>query len=136
VRRRHHPSPPDAGRRSTCRRRTRPAAAPGSPIAAHSAWFIALYCAVVLELPTLLLDADATSQSAYDWFKVAQAEGFEIPANLVVERYPFDDIAEYIREKRSEFGAIVVDAGGGSSRIFHEAVTEAMQHVWAQPSAQ
>jgi cellulose biosynthesis protein BcsQ len=41
-----------------------------------SAWFIALYYAVVLGLPTLLLDADATSQSAYDWFKVATAEGF------------------------------------------------------------
>ncbi|SES03697.1 chromosome partitioning protein [Streptomyces sp. yr375] len=90
-----------------------------------SAWFIALYYAIVLGLPTLLLDADATSQSAYDWFKVAQAAGFEIPANLVVERYPFDDIAEYIRTKRAEFGAIVVDAGGGSARIFHEAVTEA-----------
>ncbi|MGY4921261.1 ParA family protein [Streptomyces sp. 900105755] len=90
-----------------------------------SAWFIALYYAVVLGLPTLLLDADATSQSAYDWFKVAQAAGFEIPENLVVERYPFDDIAEYIRVKRAEFGAIVVDAGGGSARIFHEAVTEA-----------
>ncbi|RPE38986.1 chromosome partitioning protein [Streptomyces sp. Ag109_O5-1] len=90
-----------------------------------SAWFIALYYAVVLGLPTLLLDADASSQSAYDWFKVAQAEGFEIPANLVIERYPFDDLAEYIRAKRAEFGAIVVDAGGGSARIFHEAVTEA-----------
>ncbi|MFG2943325.1 ParA family protein [Streptomyces sp. NPDC048282] len=90
-----------------------------------TAWFIALYYAVVLGLPTLLLDADATSQSAYDWFKVAQAAGFEIPENLVVERYPFDDIAEYIHAKRAEFGAIVVDAGGGSARIFHEAVTEA-----------
>lgn len=90
-----------------------------------SAWFIALYYAVVLGLRTLLLDADAISQSAYDWFKVAQAEGFEIPENLVVERYPFDDIAEYIQAKRAEFGAIVVDAGGGSARIFHEAVTEA-----------
>ncbi|MGW3312209.1 ParA family protein [Streptomyces sp. NPDC001073] len=90
-----------------------------------SAWFIALYYAVALGLPTLLLDADATSQSAYDWFKVAQAAGFEIPANLVVERYPFDDIAEYIREKRAEFGAIVIDAGGGSAKLFHEAVTEA-----------
>ncbi|MFK0160814.1 ParA family protein [Streptomyces sp. NPDC090493] len=90
-----------------------------------SAWFIGLYYAVVLGIPTLLLDADATSQSAYDWFKVAQAAGFEIPENLVVERYPFDDIAEYIHAKRAEFGAIVVDAGGGSARIFHEAVTEA-----------
>ncbi|MGW5474199.1 hypothetical protein [Streptomyces chartreusis] len=58
-----------------------------------SAWFIALYYAVVLGLPTLLLDADAAGQSAYDWFKVAQAAGFDIPANLVVERYPFDDLA-------------------------------------------
>ncbi|MFD8736586.1 ParA family protein [Streptomyces sp. NPDC059618] len=90
-----------------------------------SAWFIALYYAVVLGLPTLLLDADATSQSAYDWFKVAKAEGYEIPEHLVVERYPFDDIAEYIRAKRAEFGAIVVDAGGGSAKLFHEAITEA-----------
>ncbi|MFE4823187.1 hypothetical protein ACFRFU_43615 [Streptomyces sp. NPDC056704] len=50
------------------------------------------------------------------------------PDNLVVERYPFDDIAEYIRAKHAEFGAIVVDAaaaGGGSAKLFHEAVTEA-----------
>ncbi|MGC9542261.1 hypothetical protein [Streptomyces sp. UG1] len=67
----------------------------GSTGKTASAWFIALYYAVVLDLPTLLLDADATSQCAYDWFKVARAEGFEIPANLVVERYPFDDITEY-----------------------------------------
>ncbi|MDT0568450.1 hypothetical protein RM704_13375 [Streptomyces sp. DSM 3412] len=40
----------------------------------------------VLGLPTLLLDADATSQSSYDWFKVAQATSFETPANLIVER--------------------------------------------------
>ncbi|WP_230194118.1 ParA family protein [Streptomyces coriariae] len=80
---------------------------------------------VILNLPTLLLDADVTSQSAYDWFKVAQAEGFAIPANLVVERFPFDDIAEYIRAERAGFGAIVVDVGGGSARIIHEAVTEA-----------
>lgn len=46
-----------------------------------SAWFIALYYAVVLGIPTLLLDADATSQSAHDWFKVAQAEGFDGPRN-------------------------------------------------------
>jgi hypothetical protein len=34
-----------------------------------------LYYAVVLGLPILLLDADATSQSAYDWFKVAKNDG-------------------------------------------------------------
>ncbi|MFE7030017.1 ParA family protein [Streptomyces sp. NPDC057621] len=90
-----------------------------------SAWFIALYYAIVLGLPTLLLDADATSQSAYDWFKVAASAGFEIPSNLVIERYPFDDIAEYIRDKRAEFAAIVIDVGGGSAKLFHEAVTEA-----------
>ncbi|MGW6459722.1 ParA family protein [Streptomyces sp. NPDC055078] len=90
-----------------------------------SAWFIALYYAVVLGRKTLFLDADAGSQSGYDWFKVAQADGFEIPVNLTVERYPFEDIAEYIREKRKEYDAIVVDVGGGSRTIFHEAVTVA-----------
>lgn len=90
-----------------------------------SAWFIALYYAVVLERETLLLDADAISQSAYDWMKEAKAAQFNIPEKLRIERYPFEDIAEYIREKRSQFGAIVVDAGGGSSKLFHEAITEA-----------
>ncbi|MBY8887223.1 ParA family protein [Streptomyces sp. PTM05] len=90
-----------------------------------SAFFIAVYCAVVLEIPTLLLDADKGSQSAYDWYKVALASGIEIPPLLTVERYPFDDIAEYIRAKRAHYGAIVVDAGGGDASLFHEAVTEA-----------
>ncbi|WP_030669526.1 P-loop NTPase family protein [Streptomyces cellulosae] len=94
-----------------------------------SAWFIALYYAVVLRLPTLLVDADATSQSAYDWYTAAQAKGSEIPEHLVIERHPFDDIAEYIREKRAQYGAIVVDAGSGGgiggSRIFYETVAEA-----------
>ncbi|WAU81201.1 hypothetical protein O1Q96_16315 [Streptomyces sp. Qhu-G9] len=76
----------------------------------------------MLGLPTLLLDADATSQSAYNWFKVAKTAGFDIPANLFIERHPFDDIAEYIRDKHTKFGAIVVDAG---AKLFHEAVTEA-----------
>lgn len=44
-----------------------------------SAWFIALCHTVALGPPTLLLDADATSQSAYDWFKVAQAAAFGTP---------------------------------------------------------
>ncbi|MCM2390974.1 ParA family protein [Streptomyces albipurpureus] len=90
-----------------------------------SAWFIALYYAVVLGKRTLFLDADAASQSGYDWFKVAKADGFEIPENLTVERYPFEDIADYIREKRKEYDAIVVDVGGGNRTIFHEAVTVA-----------
>lgn len=94
-----------------------------------SAWFIALYYAVVLGMRTLLIDADTISQSSWDWYKVAkanaEANGEEMPSNLVVVRHPFDDIAEFIREKRSEFGAIVVDAGGGNAKVFHEAVTEA-----------
>ena len=94
-----------------------------------SAWFIALYYAVVLGVKTLLIDADAISQSSYDWYKVAKAEaaqtGEEMPANLHVVRHPFDDIAEFISEMRGEYGAIVVDAGGGSAKVFHEAVTEA-----------
>jgi len=90
-----------------------------------SAWFIALYYAVVLKVPTLLLDADATSQSAYDWFKVAKAAGWDIPTNLEVDRYIYSDLAEHIQAKRAQFGAIVVDVGGGNAQMFHEAVTEA-----------
>lgn len=94
-----------------------------------SAWFIALYYAVVLGKRTLLIDADTISQSSWDWYKVAKAAaeagGEPVPSNLVVVRHPFDDIAEYIREQRAAYYAIVVDAGGGNAKVFHEAVTEA-----------
>jgi chromosome partitioning protein len=90
-----------------------------------SAWFIALYYATELRVPTLLIDADPSSQSAYDWYKVAKAEGWHIPPTLTVVRHPFEDLAEHIRDKRRDYGAIIVDVGGDSAQLFHEAVTEA-----------
>lgn len=72
----------------------------------------------------LLLDGDQTSQSAYDWAKLAA--GADEPLPFEVERYPFPDIAEHLRQIRGdEYDVIIVDAGGGSDTYFEHAVSSA-----------
>lgn len=71
----------------------------------------------------LVLDGDQTSQSAYDWSRLAADAGDPLP--FEVERYPFEDIAAHINTTRSQYDVIVVDAGGGSATYLEEAVTAA-----------
>lgn len=72
----------------------------------------------------LVLDGDATSQSAYDWARLAEAAGEPLP--YTVQRHPFEDIADYLREVReTDYDVIIVDAGGGSATYFELAVSAA-----------
>lgn len=71
----------------------------------------------------LVLDGDQTSQSAYDWSRLAAEAGDPLP--FTVDRYPFEDIAAHIQKSRSDHDVIVVDAGGGSATYLEEAVTAA-----------
>ena len=71
----------------------------------------------------LVLGGDQTSQSAYDWSRLAADAGDPLP--FEVERYPFEDIAAHINTTRSQYDVIVVDAGGGSATYLEEAVTAA-----------
>jgi chromosome partitioning protein len=70
-----------------------------------------------------VLDGDQTSQSAYDWARVADANDEPLP--FQVERYPFEDIADHIRRARPDADVIIVDAGGGSASYLEEAVSAA-----------
>lgn len=87
-----------------------------------SAMFIALTYAL-RGYRVLVLDGDQTSQSAYDWSRVAEAGDEPLP--FKVERYPFPDIAEHARQCRADYDVIVIDAGGSSATYLEDAVAEA-----------
>lgn len=74
-----------------------------------------------------LLDGDHTSQSAYDWARIAAASGTPLP--FQVERFPYtNDIAAELRQRRAASPTkkrIIVDAGGGDAMYLEEAASEA-----------
>lgn len=74
-------------------------------------------------LRVTVLDGDQTSQSAYDWSRLAANAGEPLPYH--VERYPFEDIADHLRRLRGEYDVVIVDAGGGSATYLEEAVSAA-----------
>lgn len=96
----------------------------GGTAKTHSAMFIALRYAQQ-DKRVIVLDGDPTSQSAWDWAKVAINERHqELP--FEVERYPFQqDVAEHIRELSADFDVVIVDAGGGNPSYLEEVVAEA-----------
>lgn len=71
----------------------------------------------------VLFDGDQTSQSSYDWSRLAEAGGEPLP--FAVERYPFEDIAQHITDSRGRWDVMVIDAGGGSASYLEEAVSVA-----------
>lgn len=72
----------------------------------------------------VVLDGDQTSQSAYDWWRLARAAGQPLPFEVV--RFPFqEDIAEEIKRLRQDYDVVIVDAGGGNSSYFEEACSQA-----------
>ncbi|MGW6412209.1 hypothetical protein ACWF95_34150 [Streptomyces vinaceus] len=70
-----------------------------------------------------VLDADTVSQTTHDWFKQAKADGLPYP--LDVERYPFEDLGEYLAELRAEGWDVLADIGGGNVTLFHKALPQA-----------
>lgn len=88
-----------------------------------SAVFIALWYALQGRR-VIVLDGDQTSQSAYDWARLARAAGVPLPFEVI--RFPFvDDVAAEIARLRDEYDVIVIDAGGGSSHYLEEACAAA-----------
>lgn len=72
----------------------------------------------------IVLDGDQTSQSAYDWARLAAAAGQPLP--FEVARFPFaEDVAAEIARLREEYDVVLVDAGGGHAGYLEEACTEA-----------
>jgi chromosome partitioning protein len=71
-----------------------------------------------------VLDGDQTSQSSFDWARLAAAAGEPLPFD--VTRFPFaDDVADEITARRGVRDVVIVDAGGGSAHFLEEACTAA-----------
>lgn len=76
--------------------------------------------------PTLLVDADPQSQSAYDWSLTAQDRGEPLP----VEVYPcVDDLGRRVRGMADRYAHIVIDTGGENDRLFRAACAVAPELV-------
>lgn len=83
-------------------------------------------------LPVKVLDADTVSQTTYRWakkFKEAEARKAEAKQRqeypLDVERYPFEDLDEYIAELRADGYDVYADIGGGNVQLYHKALRQA-----------
>ncbi|MFJ8982684.1 hypothetical protein [Streptomyces sp. NPDC102282] len=74
-------------------------------------------------LPVKVLDADTVSQTTHSWYKEARDEGLTYP--LDVERYPFEDLGDYLAELRADGYDVFVDVGGGNVALFHKALRQA-----------
>ncbi|MEU9617243.1 hypothetical protein AB0D56_37885 [Streptomyces sp. NPDC048209] len=83
--------------------------------------------------PVKVLDADTVSQTTYQWAKKFQkaqeAEGSGLVYPLDVERYPFEDLDEYIAELRADGYDVFADVGGGNVALFHKALRYANRLV-------
>ncbi|MEU3565424.1 hypothetical protein [Kitasatospora sp. NPDC006786] len=79
--------------------------------------------------PVKMLDADTVSQTTYRWAKKFQAAQEAAGSGLVypldVERYPFEDLDEYIAELRADGYDVFADVGGGNVALFHKALRHA-----------
>ncbi|MGF3140985.1 division plane positioning ATPase MipZ [Streptomyces diastaticus] len=79
--------------------------------------------------PVKVLDADTVSQTTFRWakkFKDEQAEkGTKLEYPLDVERYPFEDLDDYIAELQADGYDVFADIGGGNVALFHKALKHA-----------
>lgn len=89
-------------------------------------------------LPVKVIDADTVSQTTYGWFKKfqeaakqkAKEKGGPVePYPLDVERYPFEDLGDYLGELRADGYDVYADIGGGNVALFHKALEEADRMV-------
>ncbi len=86
-----------------------------------SAWFIALYLAIVLRRRVLLIDADPLSQSATDWAAVALADEIDVPIT-VITLVNADTLGRQVESLAKDYDDVVIDTGGENELIFAAAL--------------
>ncbi|MFJ8628884.1 AAA family ATPase [Kitasatospora sp. NPDC093550] len=86
----------------------------------------AVYLALVLRslgFTVVVVDADSVSQTAYGWAR--DAEAADTPLPFPVERYPFQDLGEYVTQLRKEYDHVIVDVGGGNAALLADVLEKA-----------
>ncbi|KAB2376973.1 ParA family protein [Actinomadura montaniterrae] len=87
-----------------------------------SAFFLAVYFAVVHGKRVLVIDADPLSQSGYSWYRKLRKRGLKWPFDL--ESFPSKHVDDFIEDKieSAQWDVIIVDTGGESPEILKAAV--------------
>jgi chromosome partitioning protein len=84
--------------------------------------FIALVYAVVYGKRVLLVDADPSSQTGWDWWTLANAKGEALPID--VETWPHAKVGEVVLARTpGKYDVVVIDCGGDSDAILSSAVS-------------
>jgi chromosome partitioning protein len=84
-----------------------------------SAVFLA--AALAQDGPTLLVDADPQSQSAYDWSQLAVDRGDLLPYE--VQPWATTDLARKVRGVADRYAHVVIDVGGENPAMFRAAAS-------------
>ncbi|MGW0844196.1 ParA family protein [Streptomyces sp. NPDC002787] len=86
------------------------------------AMFLALYYYLVHGLKVLVVDADPSSQTCFDWHETAKKKG-GLPFDLEVWSNP--QVGRLIETRATEYDIVIVDCGGDNDAIFKAAVAVA-----------
>jgi chromosome partitioning protein len=85
------------------------------------AMFVAFVYAVVQGLRVLYVDADPSSQTGWDWWKLARAAGSPLPFDIEV--WPSTAVADMVTDRTpGRYDVVVIDCGGDSDSILKAAV--------------
>jgi chromosome partitioning protein len=85
------------------------------------AMFIAFLYATIFGQRVLLVDADPSSQTAYDWWNLAHKRGNPLPFDI--ETWPHARVGEMVLQRATgKYDVVVMDCGGDSDAILASAV--------------
>lgn len=85
------------------------------------AMFLAFVYAVVYGLRVLFVDADPSSQTGWDWWKLARDANTPLPFDI--ETWPHAQVGEMVADRTpGKYDVVVIDCGGDSDAILSSAV--------------
>ncbi|WP_168713674.1 ParA family protein [Streptomyces sp. A0642] len=83
--------------------------------------YLALYCALVLNLDVAIVDTDDNSQSLSRWYAMHLAMGDKIPFTLIEHPTKGKDaipLKKRLKSIRGQYDVVIVDLGGGDKETF------------------
>lgn len=86
------------------------------------AMFLALYYYLVHGLKVLVVDADPSSQTCFDWHETAKKKG---GLGFDLEVWSNPQVGRLIKSRATGYDIVIVDCGGDNDRIFKAAVSVA-----------
>lgn len=79
------------------------------------AMLLACWYAINQGLKVLVVDADPSSQTAFEWHRDAKAAGMPLPFDMQV--WPHKHVGEMIKDVLNDYDVVIVDIGGEGAEI-------------------